>query len=154
MKKLMLYIFILFSTQVNAQTICDSVSYTIDDSQVLTLIGNNNSSDSVMFMWGVCDSDLCYSATGDTGIFPHVNMLDTVKVCYNISPVWTCEVCQNIIFINGSWQIINEITYINEIYPVINDNKIYDILGNELHYIPVDKIYIRNNRPYLRILLE
>ena len=150
----MLYIFILFSTQVNAQTICDSVSYTIDDSQVLTLIGNNNSSDSVMFMWGVCDSDLCYSATGDTGIFPHVNMLDTVKVCYNISPAWTCETCQNVLFINGSWQIINEVTYINEIYPVINDNKIYDILGNELRYIPIGKIYIRNNRPYLRILLE
>ena len=154
MKKLILYIFILFSIQASAQTICDSVSYTIDDSQALTLIGNNNSSDSVIFMWGVCDSDLCYSATGDTGIFPHVNILDTVKVCYNISPVWTCEVCQNIIFINGSWHIINEITYINEIYPVINDNKIYDILGNELRYIPIGKIYIRNNRPYLRILLE
>ena len=59
MKKLILYIFILFSTQANTQTVCDSVSYTIGNNQVLTLIGNNNSSDSVMFMWGVCDSDLC-----------------------------------------------------------------------------------------------
>tara|TARA_R100000808_G_scaffold10425_1_gene27693 strand:+ start:136 stop:600 length:465 start_codon:yes stop_codon:yes gene_type:complete len=154
MRKLILYTFILFSIQTSAQTICDSVSYTISDSQALTLIGNNNSSDSVVFMWGVCDSDLCYSADGDTGIFPHVNIFDTVKVCYNISPAWTCETCQNIIFLNGSWHIIDEITYINEIYPVINDNKIYDILGNELHYTPVGKIYIRNNRPYLRILLE
>ena len=153
MKKI-IAIILLCSTYINAQTICDSVSYTIGDSQALTLIGNNNSSDSVMFIWGVCDSDLCYSADGDTGIFPHVNILDTVKVCYNISPAWICEVCQNIIFINGSWHIINEITYINEIYPVINDNKIYDILGNELRYIPIGKIYIRNNRPYLRILLE
>ena len=153
MKKI-ITIILLCSTYINAQTICDSVSYTIGDNQALTLIGNNNSSDSVVFMWGVCDSDLCYSADGDTGIFPHVNMLDTVKVCYNISPAWTCETCQNVLFINGSWQIINEVTYINEIYPVINDNKIYDILGNELRYIPVGKIYIRNNRSYLRILLE
>ena len=154
MKKLILYIFILFSIQVNAQTICDSVSYTISDSQALTLIGNNNSSDSVTFMWGVCDSDLCYSATGDTGVFPQVNIFDTVKVCYNISPAWTCETCQNIIFINGSWHIINEITYVNEIHSIPNNDKIYDILGNELRYIPVGKIYIRNNRSYLRILLR
>ena len=148
MKKLILYIFILFSIQASAQTICDSVSYTIDDSQALTLIGNNNSSDSVMFMWGVCDSDLCYSATGDTGIFPHVNMLDTVKVCYNISPVWTCEVCENIIFINGSWQIIHVITHVNEISPIIRNSKIYDLLGRELKYIPTGTIYIRNNKLY------
>ena len=148
MKKLILHIFILFSIQASAQTICDSVSYIIGDSQALTLIGNNNSSDSVMFMWGVCDSDLCYSATGDTGIFPHVNMLDTVKVCYNISPVWTCEVCQNIIFINGSWQIIHVITHVNEISPITRNNKIYDLLGRELKYIPIGTIYIRNNKLY------
>ena len=148
MKKLILYIFILFSIQANAQTVCDSVSYTIGNNQVLTLIGNNNSSDSVMFMWGVCDSDLCYSATGDTGIFPHVNMLDTVKVCYNISPAWTCETCQDIIFINGSWQIIHITTHVNEISPIIYNNKIYDLLGRELKYIPIGSIYIKNNKLY------
>ena len=147
MKKL-IAIILLCSTYINAQTICDSVSYTIGDSQALTLIGNNNSSDSVMFMWGVCDSDLCYSADGDTGIFPHVNILDTVKVCYNISPAWTCETCQNVLFINGSWQIINEITYINEIHPIIHNSKIYDLLGRELKRIPIGTIYIRNGRLY------
>ena len=148
MKKLILYIFILFSIQVNAQTVCDSVSYTIGNNQVLTLIGNNNSSDSVMFMWGVCDSDLCYSATGDTSMFPHINIFDTVKVCYNISPAWTCETCQDIIFINGSWQLINVITYVNEISPIIYNNKIYDLLGRELKYIPIGSIYIKNNKLY------
>ena len=147
MKKI-IAIILLCSTYINAQTICDSVSYTIGDSQALTLIGNNNSSDSVMFMWGVCDSDLCYSADGDTGIFPHVNILDTVKVCYNISPAWTCETCQNVLFINGSWQIINEITYINEIHPIIHNSKIYDLLGRELKRIPIGTIYIRNGRLY------
>ena len=147
MKKI-IAIILLCSTYINAQTICDSVSYTIGDNQALTLIGNNNSSDSVMFMWGVCDSDLCYSATGDTGIFPHVNMLDTVKVCYNISPVWTCEVCESIIFVNGSWQIIHVITHVNEISPIIRNSKIYDLLGRELKYIPIGTIYIRNNKLY------
>jgi hypothetical protein len=148
MKKLILYIFILFSTQANTQTVCDSVSYTIGNNQVLTLIGNNNSSDSVMFMWGVCDSDLCYSATGDTSMFPHINIFDTVKVCYNISPAWTCETCQDIIFINGSWQLINVITHVNEISPIIYNNKIYDLLGRELKYIPIGSIYIKNNKLY------
>ena len=75
-------------------------------------------------------------------------MLDTVKVCYNISPVWTCEVCENIIFINGLWQIIHITTHVNEISPTIHNSKIYDLLGRELKYIPIGIIYIKNNKLY------
>ena len=153
MKKL-IAIILLCSTYINAQTICDSISYNIGSGQELILMGVNSSSDSVNFQWGVCYNQICVSASGDTVVFDDVDIFDTVKVCLNISPQWLCDACQDLVFVNGSWQLVNAITYINEIQPIIHDNKIYDILGNELRYIPVGKVYIKNNRSYLRILLE
>ena len=153
MKKL-IAIILLCSTYINAQTICDSISYNIGSGQELILMGVNSSSDSVNFQWGVCYNQICVSASGDTVVFDDVDIFDTVKVCLNISPQWLCDACQDLVFINGLWQLVNTITYVNEIQPTIHDNKIYDILGNELRYIPVGKVYIRNNRSYLRILLE
>ena len=153
MKKL-IAIILLCSTYINAQTICDSISYNIGSGQELMLMGVNSSSDSVNFQWGVCYNQICVSASGDTVMFDDINIFDTVKVCLNISPQWLCDACQDLVFTNGSWQLINTVTYVNEIQSIIHDNKIYDILGNELRYIPVGKVYIRNNRSYLRILLE
>ena len=153
MKKL-IAIILLCSTYINAQTICDSVSYDIGSGQAFTLIGINNSSDSVNFQWGVCYNLMCYSKDGDTVTFADVTTLDTVSVCFDISPQWACNDCQYLVFVNGSWQLVNPIMYVNEIQPIIHDNKIYDILGNELRYIPIGKIYIQNNRSYLRILLK
>ena len=153
MKKL-IAIILLCSTYINAQTICDSISYNIGSGQELILMGVNSSSDSVNFQWGVCYNQICVSASGDTVMFDDINIFDTVKVCLNISPQWLCDACQDLVFTNGSWQLINTVTYVNEIQSIIHDNKIYDILGNELRYIPVGKVYIRNNRSYLRILLE
>ena len=153
MKKI-IAIILLCSTCINAQTICDSISYNIGSGQELILTGVNSSSDSVNFMWGVCYNQICVSASGDTVVFDDVDMFDTVKVCLNISPQWLCDECQDLVFTNGSWQLVNPITCINEIQPIIHDNKIYDVLGNELRYIPIGKIYIQNNRSYLRILLK
>ena len=153
MKKL-IAIILLCSTYINAQTICDSISYNIGSGQELILMGVNSSSDSVNFQWGVCYNQICVSASGDTVMFDDINIFDTVKVCLNISPQWLCDACQDLVFTNGSWQLINTVTYVNEIQSIIHDNKIYDILGNELRYIPVGKVYIRNNRSYLRILLK
>ena len=147
-------IILLCSTYINAQTICDSISYSIGSGQELILMGVNSSSDSVNFQWGVCYNQICVSASGDTVVFDDVDIFDTVKVCLNISPQWLCDACQDLVFTNGSWQLINTVTYVNEIQSIIHDNKIYDILGNELRYIPVGKVHIRNNRSYLRILLE
>ena len=141
-------IILLCSTYINAQTICDSVSYSIGSGQELILIGVNGSSDSVNFQWGVCYNQLCFSKSGDTVIFNDVNTLDTVSVCFNISPQWMCEDCQYLVFTNGSWQLINTITYVNEVYYVPRNNKIYDLLGRELKYIPAGTIYIRNGRLY------
>ena len=147
MKKL-IAIILLCSTYINAQTLCDSISYNIGYGQELILMGENNSSDSVNFQWGVCYNENCYSKTGDTVVFTDIDIFDTVSVCFNISPQWTCEDCQYLVFTNGSWQLINTITHVNEVYNMPRNNKIYDLLGRELKYIPKGIIYIKNGKLY------
>ena len=125
---------------------CDSLSYSISSSSTLTVVGVNNSSDSVNFMWGVCDNTACYSANGDTAYFPLVNPLDTVKVCFDISPQWSCNDCQYVVLIQGFWQTISVITHVNEIRALPLNGKIYDLLGRELKHIPTGTIYIRDGK--------
>ena len=139
---------LLCCAYVNAQTLCDSLSYSVSDSIILTVIGVNSSSDSLNFRWGVCDNTACYSAIGDTASFPLVHPLDTVKICYDISPQWSCSDCQYVVLIEGSWQILNIITHVNEIQALPIDGKMYDLLGRELQYIPKGTIYIKNGRLY------
>ena len=147
MKKLLIIILLCFN-YVNAQTICDSLSFSVSTSSALTVIGVNSSSDSTNFMWGVCDNSMCYSASGDTAYFFLVNPLDTVKVCYDISPQWSCTECHYVIFNGFTWQLVNTITHVNEIKPHVQDNKIYDLLGRELKSIPKHGMYIKNSLKY------
>tara|TARA_R100000234_G_scaffold119702_1_gene103389 strand:+ start:148 stop:450 length:303 start_codon:yes stop_codon:yes gene_type:complete len=97
-------------------------------------------------MWGVCDNTACYSANGDTAYFPLVNPLDTVKVCFDISPQWSCNDCQYVVLIQGFWQTISVITHVNEIQALPLNGKIYDLLGRELKHIPIGTIYIRDGK--------
>ena len=143
MKKLLIIILLCFN-YVNAQTLCDSLSFSLGVSSGLTVIGENSSSDSTNFMWGVCDNSMCYSSSGDTAYFFLVNPLDTVKVCYDISPQWSCNECYYVIFNGFTWQLLNTTTHVNEVKPKPRDNKIYDLLGRELKYIPTGTMYIRN----------
>ena len=147
MKKLLI-IFLLCYNYISAQTLCDSLSFNVGVSSTLMVVGENNSSDSLNFMWGVCDNTACYSSSGDTAYFPLVNPLDTVKVCYDISPQWTCNDCYYVVFNGFTWQLINTITHVNNFQPQIHNGKIYDLLGRELKSIPVGKLYIRNGRLY------
>ena len=147
MKKLII-IFLLCFNYVNAQTLCDSLSFSVGTSSALTVIGINSSSDSTNFMWGVCDKSMCYSSSGDTAYFLLVNPLDTVKVCYDISPQWSCTECYYVVFNGFTWQLFDFTTHVNEIKPQPKDNKIYDLLGRELKYIPKGVIYIKNGIIY------
>ena len=141
-------IFLLCTTYVSAQTVCDSVSYSIGDGQTLTLIGTNHSSDSVTFMWGVCDSMACYSSSDDTAVFLFVNKIDVVKVCYDLSPVWICNTCDYFVFVNGKW-VKSNLTLIQEVKFIYNNNNMYDLLGKQLKHIPRNKIYIKNGNKQL-----
>ena len=127
---------LLCCTYVNAQTLCDSLSFSISNNSVLTVVGFNSSSDSLTFRWGVCDKTACYSASGDTASFPLVNPLDTVKVCYDISPQWTCNSCGYVVFTGYTWQFVNIITHVNELHLPLLDGEIYDLLGRKLKFIP------------------
>ncbi len=139
---------LLCCTYANAQTLCDSLFYSVSDSSILTVIGVNSSSDSLNFRWGVCDNTACYSAIGDTASFPLVSPLDTVKVCYDISPQWTCNDCSYVVFNGFTWQLVNTITHVNESHALPISGKIYDLLGRELKRTPKDIMYIRNGRLY------
>jgi len=147
MKKLIILL-LLFCNYINAQTLCDSLSFSVGTSSALTVIGINSSSDSTNFMWGVCDKSMCYSSSGDTAYFLLVNPLDTVKVCYDISPQWSCNECYYVIFNGFTWQLFDFTTHVNEIKPQPQDNKTYDLLGREIKYIPKGVIYIKNGILY------
>jgi len=147
MKKLLIKILLCFN-YVNAQTICDSLSFSVGTSSALTVIGVNSSSDSTNFMWGVCDNSMCYSSSGDTAYFFLVNPIDTVKVCYDISPQWSCNECYYVIFNGFTWQLLDFTTHVSEVKPQPCNNKIYDLLGRELRYIPKGTIYIKNGILY------
>ena len=144
----LLLILLLFAFQTKSQTLCDSLSFEVGTSSALTVIGVNSSSDSTNFMWGVCDKSMCYSSSGDTAYFPLVNPLDTVKVCYDISPQWSCTECYYVVFNGFTWQLVNTITHVNEIKTQIRDNKMYDLLGREIYYVPKGIIYIKNGILY------
>ena len=139
---------LLCCTYANAQTLCDSLSFSVSSSSVLTVVGFNSSSDSLTFKWGVCDKTACYSASGDTASFPLVNPLDTVKVCYDISPQWTCNDCGYVVFNGFTWQLVNTITHVNNLQKPVLNSKTYDLLGRELKHMPNGSIYIRNGRLY------
>jgi len=132
----------------NAQTLCDSLSYSISNNSILTVVGFNSSSDSLVFKWGVCDKTACYSASGDTASFPLVNPLDTVKVCYDISPQWTCNSCGYVVFNGFTWQLVSIITHVNDLQKPVLNSKIYDLLGRELKRAPNSGMYIRNGILY------
>ena len=139
---------LLCCTYANAQTLCDSLSYSISNSSILTVVGVNSSLDSLTFRWGVCDKTACYSASGDTASFPLVNSLDTVKVCYEISPQWTCNDCSYVVSNGFTWQLVNTITHVSELQALPINGKMYDLLGKELRYVPKGFIYIKNRRLY------
>ena len=132
-------IILLCCAYANAQTLCDSLSYSISNSSILTVVGVNSSLDSLSFRWGVCDNTACYSASGDTAYFPLVSPFDTVKVCYDISPQWTCTDCYYVVFNGTTWQPLNVVTYVDELDPTLRNGKIYDLLGKELSSILLAK---------------
>ena len=54
----------------------------------------------------------------------------------------------DVVFVNGAWQPVNTITHVNELNPILLNNKIYDLLGRELKFLPKGIMYIKNNRIY------
>tara|TARA_R110000824_G_scaffold75742_1_gene192052 strand:- start:2088 stop:2588 length:501 start_codon:yes stop_codon:yes gene_type:complete len=163
MKKLLLVVLVLLGLQTQAQiTYCDSISYTTLPQQTLTVVGDasglSNLLDSIVWSWSVCNSTMCYSGSGQTATFQNILSTDTVKVCYDLyiyfmGATYICTDCDSLVYDANSysWILLNigNPTSINELtLEIINDNKIYDMLGRELSYIPTGTMYIQNRKIY------
>jgi len=164
MKKIILILSILLGLQTQAQVnYCDSISYTtastINYPLHLTGLGTANIPGTVTWTWTVCNSSMCYSATGVNASFGQVSLTDTLKVCYDVyidisGMTYVCTRCDTLIYDPNSYQWVPKMstpTLVTNIRQnTIKDNKIYDLLGRELEYIPINKLYIRNRRLCIR----
>ena len=164
MKKFILILLVSLGLQIQAQiNPCDSMTYWTDQSQGFN-IGLDTSNivhnpDSMEVWWAVCTNGMCYSGQGMYDYFPQVMSTDTLKVCYDIylytsNMVELCTHCDSLIFDQNSFSWVlfsmSNPTSIKEIYySKIKDNKIYDLLGRELEYIPTGKMYIRNGKLHI-----
>ena len=162
MKKIILILLVLLGLQTQAQIApCDSLSYvtssTINYPFGVTGLGTANIPGSATWTWTVCNSNMCYSATGTNASFGQVSLTDTLKVCYSVlidinGMTYTCARCDTLVYDPNSYQWVpkmsNPITTSITNLPLntINDSKIYDLLGRELTSIPIGKLYIRNRR--------
>ena len=148
---------------------CDSISYTITSSantNILQLDGVITGVCPVNFpcvvqdwSWTVCDDALCFSGNGQTAYFQQFNSYDTLKVCLiatitYMGATYAClEQCDTLIFGPNGWMkmSMSNPTSITELtLEKINNNKMYDILGRELFFIPKGTMYIQNRKIHIR----
>ena len=170
MKKLLLVVLVLIGLQVQAQKstliyfCCDSITYSIDQSQGFNISLDTSrivhNPDSMEVLWQICNSLACYSGAGMYDYFPQIMTTDTVKVCYDVM-LWemgvleVCTSCDSLVFDQNSfsWVLFSgqgNTTAINEfILEMINNNRMYDMLGRELKEAPVGVMYIRNQKLHI-----
>ena len=162
MKKLIFILLVILGLQTQAQVMyCDSISYTSASTINYPLIVSGCTSNLpgvVTWNWTVCNANLCYSASGPIADFGQVSITDTLKVCYDVTIdingfTYTCLNCDTLVYNLNTyqWEVVSsQPTSIEEITSnTVNDGKIYDLLGRELEYAPIGKLYIRNNKLYI-----
>jgi len=166
MKKILLVLLVSLGLQTQAQNnLCDSLSYTVMQGLPMMVYmeanGISNMVDSIEWYTTACNTVTCYTPQGNNPYsFPFINMTDTVKFCYDAyvytqNQIITCTHCDSLIFdyTDSTYVLFNMggTTSINELtFNKINNNKIYDLLGRELTEIPVGKLYIRNQKLYIK----
>ena len=155
-------IMLLLATQIQAQiNPCDSITYWTDQGQGL-FVGLDTTSltppDSIEVYWSVCNSSMCYAGTGINAFFGQITTSDTIKVCYStilytVNTFEACpEYCDSLIYDGFSWVqfSMGNPTGIKEIANIQKYGQIYDLLGRELSSPPIGKMYIRNNKLYMK----
>jgi len=168
MKRILLAVLVSLGLQTQAQiNPCDSVEYAITstaNTNVLQLEAWVNGTCPVNFpcivsdySWTICDDALCFSDTGTTVYFQQFMTNDTIKVCLTTTMTidtmtYTCMQCDSLVFGPNGWMLMNmgNPLAINDLQlNIINDGRMYDLLGRELNEIPVGTMYIRNNKLYI-----
>ena len=162
MKKLLLALLVLFGLQTKAQiNYCDSISYTTSSTINYPFIisGTANIPGTVTWDWTVCDANMCYSSSGINASFGQVSLTDTLKVCYDVTIdisgfTYICTGCDTLVYNPNSYQwekITAQPLAVMDLKPnIINDNKMYDLLGREIFEVPIGTVYIKNRKKYIR----
>jgi len=166
MKKLLLALLVLLGLQTQAQIVpCDSISYTTTSTINYPLIlsgsapGLLNMADSVTWVWQVCNSTICYSATGENASFGQVSLTDTLKVCYDViidinGVTYTCSNCDSLVYNPNSyqWEPMSALPTSIEEVDIYSKKclKMYDLLGREIFEVPKGTIYIKNRKKYIK----
>ena len=162
MKKLLLALLVLLGLQTKAQiNFCDSISYTTTSTINYPLIvsGVANIPGIVSWSWTICNSNLCYSSSGVNASFGQVSLTDTLKVCYDViidinGMTYACSRCDSLIYNPNSYQwepmSVQPVGVAELESNVINDGKMYDLLGREIFEVPKGTIYIKNRKKFIR----
>ena len=164
MKKIILILLVLLGFKTQAQVMfCDSISYTTS-STINFPFGVHGSipnvPGTVTWDWQVCNSNMCYSGSGINASFGQVSLGDTLKVCYDVvidisGFTYACTGCDTLVYNPNSYQwekITAQPLAVMDLKPnVINNNKIYDLLGKEVFGVSIGEMYIKNNRKCIRI---
>jgi len=163
MKKLLLALLVLFGLQTKAQiNFCDSISYTTTSTINFPFIVSGSISNvpgTVTWNWSVCNSTMCYSGSGVNASFGQVSLTDTLKVCYDVlidvnGITYACSGCDSLVYNPNSYQwekITAQPLTVMDLKPnIINDNRMYDLLGREIFEIPKGTIYIKNRKKFIK----
>jgi len=162
MKKLLVVLLVSLGLQTQAQQstlyfCCDSITYWTDQSQGLAVgldtSGIIHDADSMLVLWQVCNSNMCYSGQGMYAYFGQIVTTDTIKVCYDVM-IWeagimeVCTRCDSLVFDQNTytWVLFNisNPVGVNEIKNKKINNKMYDLYGREI--LKPKVIYIQNNK--------
>jgi len=167
MKNLLVVLLVLLGLQTQAQTsLCDSIEisiivntdYYVELETNLTVTNFPQISYVQSYFWGKngclmgTDSSTTIDFYTDTTVLYSINL---VTVYCDTNLCYTCTTSDTLVWNNGSWNwmwMMNTTpTAIQEFkINTINNNKMYDMLGRELLYVPKGTIYIQNNKKYLR----
>ena len=163
MKKLLFILLIALGLQTQAQVLyCDSISYTTASTINYPFIVSGSSSmvpGTVTWNWSVCNANLCYSGSGPNASFGQVSLTDTLKVCYDVlidinGFTYVCTRCDTLVYNPNSyqWEAMSAPPVgIAELKPnLVDDGKIYDLLGREIFEIPKGTIYIKNRKKFIK----
>ena len=151
MKKIILTLLVSFGLQTQAQTLCESMTATGSQYQVIMEIININvlvdywlttAPDMTMLAEDVMSNTHIIYNANPTNLIPY----DTITTLIAFYPS-TC--CVTWVWNGTFWVKMGITTGIKEVELRNVDNKIYDLLGKELIKIPKSKMYIKNNKVYL-----
>jgi len=178
MKKLLVTLLVLLGLQTQAQiNYCDSIEISVTNSTCLSVnyvqLGTNISSFNIPgiieYDWTLNDFNFNWLGWDSTPnpkfyITPNTPFFnDTLLVCLTIlvydssfNIVSNCyNNCADTLVWNGTiWAKIGSVTTsITEAtkHSKLTDNRIYDVLGREMLYVPTGTMYIQNRQKYIKL---